>query len=206
MLTLLTNIAQGFDCLPYSVPEEPIVEFRVSYFYPQSREFRKMFHNGVADFQLTGTLPVFACACSEWLRGLNLWGAADYFTRKGYSHGCHDKTRITLVPLTLGGKYFFPSYGKIIPLNFYAASGMKYYFLRNHNHSDEVRKKIYRRGIGAVIELGVIATIADSFIFDVFASYSFKTFGRKSYSNPAVEYRGLKVSGFNIGAGIGYKF
>jgi len=186
-------------------PNTPIVEFRVSYFRPVSSEFRETFHDGGAGYQLTSTLPIY-CGPKAWGRGINLWTALDYFSKKGHSIGLDDGTSIRIVPLTLGLKYFFPSVGCRVPVNFYAGAGMKYYFVHTHNDSDLVQKNINRNGMGGIVEAGFIAPIAHHFLLDLFVSYSMKTFGATSTSIPSVEGTGMKVGGLNVGAGIGYQF
>lgn len=195
----------GNGCLFAQPPEGAILEFRPSYFYPTSSTFRKIF-DGSVNYQLTGTAPIGLCSRYEWVRSINLWGGVDYFSKTGHSQGLHDKTRIRMVPLTLGLKYFLPSCSRGYPLNFYAAGGMKYYFLQTHNHSEQVKNKINKNGMGGVVEVGFITTLRECFILDLFASYSFKSFGAPSSSDPAVKGTSLNISGLNVGAGIGYKF
>jgi len=188
----------------YSSPDGVILEFRPSYFCPTSKVFRQIFHGGV-NYQITGTFPVYHGE-NEWLHGLDIWGAVDYFSKKGHSTGLHTKTSITIVPLTLGIKYFFPSVGGDIPVNFYAAGGMKYFFVHTRNHSSHVKKTINVNGMGGVVEAGFITLFKEHLVFDVFASYSFKTLSGPSSHNPAVESTQLNISGFNVGLGIGYEF
>lgn len=189
-----------------STPTGTIVEFRSSYFSPHSSNFRKFFHNGGANYQLTASAPVCFQNESAWARGINLWAGVDYFSKTGKSSGFGEKTEIRLAPLTLGLKYFFPSFGCENPFNFYAAGGMKYYFLRNRNHSHHVQRKINRSGMGGVLEVGCITLIQDHLILDLFTSYSFKTFRAPSSKDLSIKTSGLNVSGLNVGAGIGYQF
>ncbi len=188
-----------------SCPSDGIIlELRLSYFYPASSEFREIFHDGGVNYQLTSTLPI--CSGQNfWLDGIHLWTAVDYFSKAGNSMGLGDKTHIRIVPLTLGLKYFFPCLEQT-PGNFYAAGGMKYYFVHTHNSLDSVQKVVDRNGMGGVIEAGFITPIVDHLLLDLFVAYSFKSFGAPAISNPSVEATGMKVGGTNIGAGVGYQF
>lgn len=186
-------------------PESPMVEFRTSYFRPSSSEIRDLFHDGRVNYQLTGTCPIYG-GPMLLARGINLWGAVDYLSVNGRSLGLAEKTTLRMVPLTLGIKYFSPSIGAQCPIHFYAAGGMKYYFVHSHNSSDAVQRSVNRHGMGGVLEAGLMTTLLQHYLFDLFMAYSFKSFRAPSTSNPAVEGRGLNVSGLNVGAGIGYKF
>lgn len=208
ILGLVVLAASGGLCADATTPPPPdgvILEFRPSYFYPISSDFREIFQDGGVNYQLTGTCPVY-WGQNAWVRGIDVWAGVDYFSKDGRSVGLGDKTSVQIVPITLGLKYFFPSLGKTAPVNFYAASGMKYYFVHTHNHSDYVKKTVNENGMGGVVEAGFITTIVDHLVLDLFASYSFKSFGAPSISNSEVEATGMNISGVNVGAGIGYKF
>ena len=177
-----------------------ILEFRPSYFYPISSDFRDIFHDGGVNYQITGSFPVY--------KGLSVYGAVDYFSKSSHTGTFHNKTSLRLVPLTLGLKYFFPSLGASIPVNFYLAGGMKYYFVHTHNNGTPgiVRQTVNKNGMGGTVETGFITTFVKHLVLDIFASYSFRTFGAPRPLTPAVEATGLNVSGLNIGLGLGYKF
>lgn len=188
-----------------SVPNSPIIEFRTSYYYPTSSNFRELFHEGI-DYQLTGTLPLFCGENQCWSNGINLWGAVDYYYKSERTHILDEKYSIRIVPVTVGIKYFFPTLNLPLCPNFYAAAGMKYYFAHVHNDSDLVKRSIDRHGLGGVVEVGFISRFCDSLILDAFVSYSFKTFSAHSSSNPAVQGTSLNLKTINIGGGIGYIF
>lgn len=183
-----------------------LLEFRPSYFYPISKGIREAFHNGGINYQITGQFPVY-CGKNAWLQGMNVWAGVDYFSRDGRTSALNNKTRLRIVPLTLGLKFFFPAIGSVAPVNFYIGSGMKYFFVYNYTDSDYVKRNIYAHGMGGVVETGFTTTVIEHLVFDVFASYSFKTFQAPSLSKyPAVEPTSMNISGVNIGGGIGYKF
>ena len=117
-----------------------------------------------------------------------------------------EKTKISILPVTLGVKYFFPPMGRRVPINFYVASGMKYYFVHTHNDSSFVEQNIHAHGMGGMVEGGLIAVLKQHLVLDLFASGSFKTLKGPSKSPPTAEGTSLNVSSFNIGGGIGYKY
>lgn len=181
------------------------IEFRTSFFYPTSSNFRKIFSDGGTDYQLTGSLPIFRQE-SAYAKGINLWGGVDYFSKTGRSAGLENKTRIQMMPVTLGLKYFSPAIGETLPFSFYAAAGMKYYFIHTHNSGIGIKKAISRNGMGGVVEAGCLTFFDDHLFLDLFVSYSFKSFYPPSLSNPAVQGIKMDVSGINVGTGIGYHF
>lgn len=92
-------------------------------------------------------------------------------------------------------------------MNFYVGSGMKYFFVYNYTDSDYVKKHVYANGMGGGVETGFTTTVIKHLVFDIFASYSFRTFGAPDLSDyPAVIPTGMNISGVNVGGGIGYKF
>lgn len=188
-----------------SLPDGPILEIRASYYHSTSSEFRELFHDGT-DYQLTGTLPVFCGGDQCWLNGINLWGAVDYYYKHERIPTTDEKYNIRLVPVTFGVKYFFPALALPSGPNFYAAAGMKYYFLRTHTDADLAKRTIDKNGMGGVVEAGLISSLCDGVVLDVFVSYSFKTFGAPSSSDPAIQGTGLNLNSVNVGGGIGYMF
>ena len=182
-----------------------ILEARASYFYPTAKEFRNIYHNAGVDYQLTGSFPVYY-GNDVWLQGLDVWAAVDYFHKTGHTTGLHDKTSIRIVPITLGLKYFFPALGTKIPVNFYIASGMKYFFVHTHNDSSFLKKNVNKSGMGGVFEAGFTTTFVKHLVLDVFAAYSLKTLSAPSISKPVVETTSFNISNLNVGLGLGYKF
>lgn len=181
-------------------PSDPtIVEFRVSYFLPSSSVLRRVCDQGGVDYQLTGTVPVYQGSLF-WARCFNFWWAVDYFHTSGRVH--HVKTDVTLVPLTAGMKYIYAR-GSFRP---YVGAGMKYYFVNVHNHGSHLIKKVYKNGMGGVMEGGALWLVNKHLSFNLFTSYSFRNFGAPSTSQPNVEPEGMQVGGWNFGGGIGYQF
>jgi outer membrane protein W len=171
----------------------PIVEARFSYFRPTSHLLREIYGNGGINYEITATVPVW--------KNLNIWVAADYFSEDGRSLGGHQKTRLRIVPLTLGLKYFFDA-NKFSP---YAGLGMRYFFVHVHNDSSFVNREISRSGMGGVAEIGTLYWLSKHFLLDIFTNYSFKELHAHT-SRSGVETHGQQVGGWNFGGGVGYKF
>jgi outer membrane protein W len=172
-----------------------ILEGRVSYFYPFSKDLRKMFHNGGVNYALNLFAPV-------WGR-LNMWAAVDYFSRSGKMINFDTSTHITIVPLTLGLQYIHP-FNKIFGIH--GGAGMRYFFVEGINRSSVVNRKIDRSGLGGVFELGFLFCATRHLVFDVFSSFSLKKLDGPGHTPPNVVSNDVQVGGWNIGAGIGYKF
>jgi len=208
-LKTIENSSPNEDCssmIKKSYSNGIILEFRPSYFYPISKEIREAFHNGGINYQITGQFPLYY-GKDAWLQGINVWAAVDYFSRDGRTSGLNNKTKLRIIPLTLGLKFFFPPLGTVAPVNFYLGTGMKYFFVHNYTDSDFVKRNIDVNGMGGVVETGFTTTVVEHLVFDVFGSYSFRTFGPPNLSKyPAVEPTVMNISGINIGGGIGYKF
>ncbi len=183
---------------------EPIfatVEGRVSYFWPESKLFRDLYHNGGISYALEGIVPVYQGDLFA-LRGLNFWWGVDYFYRSGKSKTLDTPTKIQMEMITAGLKYMYPAFF-IRP---YFGVGCKYYFLQVHTHSNYMKHHINRNGVGAAAEIGLQTLLSRYVTLDLFCAYSFKQFGSKSVHLENVRSTYFDVSGLNAGAGIGIKF
>ena len=170
-----------------------IVEFRVSYFQPFSKSFRKLTGEGVT-YGLETTIPVW--------KGLNIWGEIDYFSKDGKMSGIDRTGHITLVPVTLGLKYvyYFNRY-----YGLYGGAAGKYYFVEEVNRVFPMHKTSHRNGLGGVVEIGNLICF-NHFVIDIFSSWSFKKIKGPHHLPPNAESFSMQVGGWNIGAGLGYKF
>ncbi len=186
-------------------PSGILLEFRPSYLFPTSHTFRTIYPHGGVDWQVTALVPLYY-GKNSWLRGLDIWTAIDYFQKRGHSTDLQEKSKIQMVPLTLGLKFFFPTQRERIPIHFYMAAGMKYYFVHTHNDSPYVTSSVNVNGLGGVVEIGLLSIFIKHLTVDFFTAYSFRSFGAPTLTNPAVEAVGLNVSSLNVGGGVGFKF
>lgn len=171
------------------------LEFRASYFRPYSKALRESLNDWAVDYALEATIPVW--------RGLNVWSAVDYFSKSGKTAGFNKPTHLTIVPLTLGLKYIF-SINRYYGI--YAGGGARYYFVEMVNRVFPIYRTTHRYGFGGIVEFGNMICISDHFLIDIFASCSFKKVDGLGSLPPNATSEKLDVGGWNIGAGIGYKF
>jgi hypothetical protein len=177
------------------------IEGRVSYFWPESKLFRDIYHKGGISYALTGIVPVYRGDLFA-LRGLNFWWSADYFYRSGTSKTLDTSTKIQMEMITAGLKYMYPAYF-IRP---YIGLGCKYYFVQVHTHSSYMKHHVNRNGAGMIAEIGFQTLLAKYLTLDLFCAYSYKEFGSKSVHLENVKPTYFDVSGINAGAGLGLKF
>jgi outer membrane protein len=173
----------------------PIVQLRASYFRPFSGTFRKLIHGGAGvNYALETTVPVW--------RGLNVWAAVDYFSRGGSMIGIHRTVHIMMVPITLGLKYIY-WFNRYYAL--YGGGAGKYYFVETVNRVFPMHKTTHRDGLGSVFEIGNLFCF-NHFLVDIFSSWSFKTMHGLHHLPPNATSSSMKLGGWNLGIGLGYKF
>ncbi|HEY2811351.1 MAG TPA: hypothetical protein VGJ00_08195 [Rhabdochlamydiaceae bacterium] len=182
------------SCSGTSLTTSPaILEFRASYFRPFSKTFRKLTHGGV-NYSLETTIPVW----KRW----NIWGGVDYFSKDGRMIGIDRSVHITIVPITLGLKYIY-LFNRYYGL--YAGAAGKYYFVETINRVYPMYKTTHRYGLGSVIEVGNLICFK-KIVLDIFSSWSFKKVKGPHHLPPNATSFSMQVGGWNIGAGLGYKF
>lgn len=192
-IAVVEDISQTENTSTIKNVNSPILEFRVSYFRPFSKTLRKLTGEG-AVYGLEATIPVW--------RGWNVWAEVDYYSKNGTMQGIHRSVHITMVPITLGLKYFH-YFNRFYGL--YAGGGGKYYFVEEINRVFPMYKTTHRNGLGGVIEIGNVICIKD-FVIDVFSSWSFKNIDGPNNLPPNATSFSMQVGGWNIGMGLGYKF
>lgn len=191
---LLIGFQQSLQAEP-KCSDKIILEARASYFRPFSKTVRHLFHNGGVDYALEATFPVY--------RGLNIWGAVDYFSRSGTMLGINRSVHLTIVPITLGLKYIY-SFNRYYGL--YAGAGGKYYFVEAVNRVYPMYHTTHRNGFGGVVEIGNLICVTKHFVIDVFGSASFKAVDGPDHLPPNASSFRIDVGGWNVGGGLGYKF
>ena len=174
---------QGLEILP---------EAKAAYFYPTHHRFRDI-HSG-------GGLYSIEASMQTWDQ-LYSWASVGYFQESGSSIGEKRKTKIQMVPLTLGLKYILPTKC----LSPYLGAGLLVSYVDIRNHSPYVRKKDSKWGVGGICKLGCLADISQSFFIDVFCDYSYLkvTFG--DHHQKVLRHK-TDLSGLSFGGGLGYRF
>ena len=175
-----------------------LLEFKAAYFLPTSTLFRKIYDNGGALYGPEVTFKLGNCG--------DLYGFAsiDYFQKSGRSLGLCDATKVSLLPLGIGLKYFFPfSHG-----DFYLGLGFQPVRLKTINCSPYVAQKQSKWGFGGIAKVGVFVDLPHNFLLDFFIDYSFVKVSCCNTQVPAGTVIPLKadISGTIFGAGLGYRF
>lgn len=162
-------------------------ELRVASFYPTSKLFREIY----SPKRICYELEVSRKICGNYF----LWINTDWFHKHGHSIGFENKTKINLIPVSMGVKYLYPVSCRV---GVYAGAGVSYAFLHINNHSRFVHRHVNRQGFGGVVKTGVRINITHCAFLDVFGDYLYQRFHFRHHST--------EVGGFKFGAGVGVNF
>jgi len=174
------------------------VEGKVSYYYPTDSTFRKIYDERIF-YGIEGAFRL--------INDFYLFSSANLFTSSGHSIGDRDKTRICLIPIEIGVKYFFP----FLKPNFklYVGGSAVPCYLHVKNYSDFVQRKRENWIIGGSFKGGIHIypwnnCSFNKFYFDIFLDYFLlekkykdtkKTIGKKANFNS-----------LSVGGGFGRRF
>jgi hypothetical protein len=151
------------------------IEGRVSYFYPFSHLFRKIYNDGGVDYGLEVSKKIYC--------DIYGWAGLDWFYKRGHSDGLHNKTSIRLNTGTFGLKYmytlpFFDSLRGSIPLlqcvRSYIGLGAAYSKLRIWNHSHFVRERVNKYVWGGILKTGFQIDLGCGVFLDIFSDYTYQ--------------------------------
>jgi hypothetical protein len=186
----------NWDCCNWSCGDLA-VEGRVAYFRPSSKKVQEIYGDGWADYQI----EISKGFGENWRAWLGVSG----FEKSGHSLGFHDKTKLSLIPVTLGAKYLFclDACTKL-----YVGAGICYSSLSIKDHSNYVHEHISKGRVGGLFQVGVYYVFTEHFFADIFVDYLYQRFDfSKSHDySQYVERHDLNLSGFKVGGGIGIKF
>lgn len=171
-----------------------LLEFKGAFFRPTDSCVRDMFGAGAALYGPEVTFQL--CEQRNWYG----FASADFLSKKGHSIGLCTPTKMYLVPLGLGVKYFVPfCYG-----DFYVGIGVQPVHLRTQNCSPFVREITSKWGVGGVAKVGSYFDLPCNWFIDLFINYSFAHIECDTCTDIAA----LKadVSGAVFGIGVGYRF
>jgi hypothetical protein len=169
-----------------------LTEFKMGYFRFGDRTLRHIYSDGVLDIQLTSSFRVW--------RPLYIYAAIEYIGAKGRTLGGHERTKIRLVPLSLGLQYIQPI---TFDLKYYLTVGPRVFHFHQKNHSVGVPSTVNKWGCGGFINTGFMYYLTEHIIFDFFGEYSYKRMHFKT-DRANVEGNSLQIGGLTLGAGIGY--
>jgi hypothetical protein len=186
-----------------------MVEGKAAWFHPTDKKFRRIYDNGGL---YGGEITVPFC------NGLALFGSVDYFSRKGHSiNRCNlavdgskhrDRTRIRIIPVALGVKYFYslPCFCEFLNMDLYVGAGVQWNCLKIRDHSNFVKKHTSKCSVGGIYKIGSIIRLSCDWFLDLFVNYSDNCahFHRSKHRN--IKRSNADLSAWIIGAGIGYNF
>lgn len=186
---------------------EYMLEGKVGYFYPTNDRFRDVYDGG-ALYGIEFNMQAWKC--------IYLWSEVDYFHRSGKteikfestdgSASCHlrhkegGRTHLTLVPLSVGLKYFTPPY----PVRFYLGAGVLAEYLHTSTHAKHLAHKNNGWGVGGAFKSGLLFTIKEAFLINVFSDYYLIDVDLDH--KKGVINHDARVSGWVWGGGLGYSF
>ena len=181
------------------IARDVILEFKGAYFLPTGRVFKDIFNRSA----LYGPeLTVQVCNESSWYA----FAAVDYFKTKGCSLCLASPTKVTLLPVTFGIKYFVPVGFQC--LDPYVGLGCNAMRVRTEDCYLNNKTTITKWGFGGIVKAGVYCYLPHNFVLDFFINYDFLTAGKNGCcaSNPAIQFRRAHLNGVQFGAGLGYRF
>lgn len=183
----------SFDCGKWQT------EFRVAYYAPQSDRFQKVYGDSLVDYQFELSKPFYF----NW----DVWLDVSVATKKGESSYFHDRTRIWIVPISLGLRYQF----ELCDFwNLYLGAGFNYSYVQLHDDSYYVKRHVSDWNFGGLFKVGLKKEFCGCYLVDLFVDYLAQDFDpdkkHRSSSYGYVEKHRLNVSGFKAGIGLGYQF
>lgn len=185
-------------CLPL-ISKDVLLEFKGAYFHPASSCFKAIYGSNTALFGPEVTFSL--CSNSHWYG----FASVDYMSKTGHSIGLCNATKVSLLPLALGVKYFISH----CRYDFYLGLGFQPTRLRTVNCSPSVVQHTAAWGYGGIAKAGVYVDIPCDFFIDFFVDYSFVRFSCPKICQPedgVILPRKTNLSGVIIGAGLGYRF
>ncbi|MFI5344461.1 MAG: hypothetical protein ACHQUC_09600 [Chlamydiales bacterium] len=156
-----------FCCLIPSIisAEYWTVEGRISYFYPASADIRKTYGDAFVDYQIELARSVFC----DW----EVWLDLDYYTKRGRFHHRQDSSRLQVIPLSLGVKYYVHLRRDI---DWYVGGGGSYGCANIRNHSDCAKRNMTKWGFGGIFKTGIKYYWNDCLSIDLFLDYFYQHF------------------------------
>ncbi|MFZ4772875.1 MAG: hypothetical protein ACOYK9_02660 [Chlamydiia bacterium] len=161
------------------------VKGRIAAFVPQGGITREIYGSVFPEY----SLEVDYFLKQNW----SLFFNGSFYHQSGYPVGSSNKSKVTLVPLIIGGLLDkqYP-WGKP-----YFGFGMGTAYINVNNNSPIVANAV-EWGFASLLEAGVEAHFACHWLVDGFMAYRFNAF---TFNNTDAQ-----TGGFQIGGGVGYEF
>lgn len=172
-----------------------LLEFKAAYFWPQDSCVRSIYGDRGA---LYGPEVTFKLSKDSHWYG---FASIDFLNKEGRSVGLCEFTKMSILPIGLGVKYFAPfSYGDV-----YVGLGFQPTHLKTVNCSPFVDQTTSKWGFGGIAKIGSYFNLSHNCFLDVFLDYSFVKLECSNCSAAVVPLK-VNLSGIIFGAGIGYRF
>ena len=177
-----------------------ILEAKGAAFLPTDCIFKQIYgkKGGLFGAEVTFQLS----ECNECWYG---FASVDYFQHCGRSIGLGDATKVKMVPLALGLKYFISS----CYADFYVGLGFQPTHVKTINSSVFVTPCTSQWGMGGIAKVGAYFDLYCNWVLDIFVDYSFAKLDCKNrcpQNRAFVVPIKANVSGTIVGAGLGYRF
>lgn len=183
--------------LPMSLmSRDVILEFKGAYFHATGERFKKIYKGGA----LYGPeLTMQLCDCSSWYG----FASVDFLSKEGHSIGLNAPTKVKLMPLAFGIKYFMSCWECA---DFYV--GLGFQPVRVHTKDFSPLIELTKWAFGGIAKIGTYIDLSNDFLLDLFIDYSFARVSSHTNQVPAGPVVPLKASinGVIFGAGLGYRF
>lgn len=168
-----------------------LFEAKGSLFVPlQNSTFKKIYDNcGDFGLELTGKL----------FDRLYAFTSADFIAKNGKTVALESLTKINILNLGLGLKYFVPfNHG-----DFYVGLGIEPTCIAIQNKIPSLLEQ-QAWACGGIAKVGVLFNLSESFFTDVYFNYSFvKT---NFYTGIPLQVNQAHINGYLFGIGLGYRF
>lgn len=199
MFKLLCGIVALFCVVSsLSFAEDMDFQLRAAAFHPQTKRFREVYSRWGTDYEFEFNKR-FCGPCGQ----ISGWFNVNHYTKKGHSLGVSFPTRITIIPFSIGGKYFFC-------LNScwqaYVGAGLTYTCLKVHDHAPFAKHRFKKQEWGCVAKLGMqynLDCLLCGLFVDLFADYYYLPFHFHHRSEAHIH--NVNVGGLHLGLGIGYR-
>jgi outer membrane protein len=168
-----------------------LTELKFGYYRFNSHKLREIY-GAALDLQLSASYPVW--------KPLYIYGSVEYITARGKSRGGYEKTRVHIVPLSLGLQFVTKA---AKDLKYYLTLGPRYYFFMQRNHSPAVDHHVNGNGLGGFVNTGFIYYLSSRWVIDVFGEYGYKRLQFHSHKQN-VTGQSVQVGGLTLGGAIGY--
>jgi len=132
------------------------------------------------------------------------WASLAGLKKSGHSIGLENSTKITLLPIGFGLKYFY----LVDCMNFdiYGGGGPVATYLKTNDFSPYVVQKHAKWAFGGVLKAGAMFPITDCLLIDLFADFSFVNMNFCASTNPQLYCRDAKLNGLFVGIGLARLF